>query len=62
MPKSRSRYLGDGVYIGIANGMYVLTAGSHRIAEAEHIIWLEPEVIAQLLTYLQQEKLDAQDQ
>lgn len=49
-----SRYLGDGVYASYKNDMIMLTTMSHKEDDAEHIIWLEPEVAIALRTYIDQ--------
>ena len=49
-----SRYLGDGVYASIKNGMIMLSTGSHIEDDAEHVIWLEPEVAIELKKYIEQ--------
>lgn len=47
-----SQYLGDGVYLTkIENGI-VLTTGNHDPQLADNIIWLEPEIINELLKAL----------
>jgi hypothetical protein len=49
-----SRYLGDGVYASYRDDMILLTTMSHREDDAEHKIWLEPEVAMALKTYIEQ--------
>lgn len=48
------RYLGDGVYASVKHGMVMLTTGHHLEEQAEKVIWLEPDVIKALHTYLAQ--------
>ena len=52
MSATHHRYLGDAVY-AFQNGYGItLLLGNHDPREAEHIIVLEPEVIASLEKYL----------
>jgi hypothetical protein len=48
------RYLGDGVYASVKNGMIMLTTGDHDEVRCEQIIWLEPEVAVGLGKYIQE--------
>lgn len=51
--KSNSQYLGDGVYIRRNDyGQLVLTTDSHNESEAQNVIFLEPEILTQLLEYV----------
>lgn len=49
-------YLGDGAYAVWERNQgwprLRLTAGSHRVAEAQHVIYLEPEVLVNLEIFL----------
>lgn len=44
-------YLGDGVYIQVMNGRYVITTSSHILNQADNAIVLEPEVMEALKEY-----------
>ena len=46
--------MGDGVYASYRDDMILLTTMSHREDDAEHKIWLEPEVAMALKTYIEQ--------
>ena len=46
------RYLGDGVYAREENGRLVLTTDSHLLADARNVIILEPEVLAELRDFI----------
>lgn len=45
-------YLGDGVYITLHAGRYILTTGNHDPKIADNVIVLEPEVLNALLVWL----------
>lgn len=46
------QYLGDGVYASFNDrGQIVLTTGDHREAQADAVIFLEPEVMEALINY-----------
>ena len=51
-------YLGDGVYAtfdsGFAGGGITLTTGTHEEAEADNVIYLEPEEAQALVNWLGQ--------
>ena len=49
-----SRYLGDGVYVSVAEatGVLALTVGSHKREEADSIIFLDANVVTALNKYL----------
>jgi len=51
------QYLGDGVYVQNDDKDIVLTTGSHVINDANQVIYLEPEVIVQLLAWLERNKV-----
>jgi hypothetical protein len=55
-------YLGDGVYVAIERGMARLMTGSHLVAEAENVIYLEPEVISALELFIKRWKDEARAQ
>lgn len=44
-------YLGDGVYIRVKDGRYVITTSTHVIERADNVIYLEPEVMDALKEY-----------
>ena len=49
----KPRYLGDAVYASVDEfGRLILTTDSHLPADANNMIVLEPEVLAQLRAYL----------
>jgi hypothetical protein len=50
------QYLGDSVYIQNDDTAVVLTTGSHDIDNADQVIYLEQEVIAQFLNWLERSK------
>ena len=52
-------YLGDGVYVAIEHGMARLTTGSHQEAEADNVIFLEPDVIGALQLFLKRWREEA---
>lgn len=54
MPHSKKRYLGDGVYIEIQNGQYVLT--TENGLDATNTIYFEPEIMDQLIKYVKEVK------
>jgi len=46
-------YLGDGVYAQTSeSGELVLTTDSHKVEEADNVIYLESSVITSLLEYI----------
>lgn len=47
-------YLGDGVYVGVERGMLALYTSNGR--EKTNTIYLEPEVLAALLRYIERLK------
>ncbi len=51
------QYLGEGVYIQINEaGQWVLTTGRQRLSEADNVVYLEPEVCASLVDYINRHK------
>ena len=50
------QYLGEGVYVQNDDKDIVLTTGSHDIDNADQVIYLEQEVIAQFLNWLERSK------
>lgn len=46
------QYIGDGVYVALERGMFVLRTGSYLPMDSENEIWLEPEVVRGLLGYI----------
>ena len=46
-------YLGDGVYIQADEGGLILTTGTHILAHADNVIYMEPGVLIALQQYLE---------
>ena len=56
MKEKEPEYLGDAVYAtGTEDGYLMLTTGSHNIALAHNVIWLEDKVLENLLKYVGKE-------
>ena len=54
-------YLGDAVYVSewLGDGGIMLTTGHHDVNQAQHVIYLEPSVLAALDHYRQRMKEEA---
>jgi hypothetical protein len=54
MPQRKPTYLGDGTYAspGRFDGEVILTTGHHERDLATNVIYLDPEVLAQLQAWL----------
>ena len=51
---SNPKYLGDGVYVTEDGGSFVLTTGHHEPQRAENVIWLDQEIIKELVEYIRE--------
>jgi hypothetical protein len=54
MARKEAAHLGDGVYAqpGSYEGEVVLTTGSHVVGEAGNVIYLDPDLVKRLQTWL----------
>ena len=54
MSLKQPRYLGDGVYAAVeSHGSVRLTTGSHKLAESDNVLYLDPNVMDALAEYLE---------